>query len=584
MISRMRISNQYTAVHGNSQVTFVKLHSPLVAIARLFLAMAALCMGSAVFGGCTISRTSDSQQESRPAYTAAEEGAGGVDRDAPGASATQDLAPPLAANAEFTRQPTAAPAAPSEPLSKLAAGPQPVATPLVSSHRVVAGDTLSQLAERYGVTVASLMRANDLTNPNLLDVGQIIALPAPPVDYTPAWRILPDSLLVRSISAKDFNIAAFIAARDGALKDLVVHLTQTRFDGSTQSGQYSSGEIIERVSLEYSVDPRILIAILEYTTGILTQHGLDEQTRLFPLRPPGEFNQARRAGLYNQLSWLADQLNQGYYGWKYRGETILELADGSRLYFDPDLNAGTVAVQNALAQLPSLPDWRQASGEAGIYQTYRNLFGDPHSQAHEIVPANLQQPKLTLPFPRGDVWLFTGGFHGGWGNGSAWSAVDFAPPQAAGQGGLCYTSSYPVTAVARGRIARLDEGVVILDLDEDSDEATGWSILYLHVDHNDLLQPGQLVEAGNILGYASCLGGFTTATHLHIARRYNGEWLPADCNRCPSGVNPPPFVMSSWKVVGLASQLYQGFMVHEVDNRSAVAEQGRYTAVNEISW
>ena len=125
---------------------------------------------------------------------------------------------------------------------------------------------------------------------------------------------------------------------------------------------------------------------------------------------------------------------------------------------------------------------------------------------------------------------------------------------------------------------------MILDLDEDSDEATGWTILYLHIDHSNMLEEGQLVEAGNILGYASCLGGVTNATHLHIARRYNGEWLPADCNRCPPGVAVPPFVMSDWRVVGLDSQLYQGFMVHQLDNRSAVAEQGRYTAVNEISW
>ena len=93
-----------------------------------------------------------------------------------------------------------------------------------------------------------------------------------------------------------------------------------------------------------------------------------------------------------------------------------------------------------------------------------------------------------------------------------------------------------------------------------------------------------MVEAGNIIGYPSCLGGFTTATHLHIARRYNGEWLPADCNRCPRGVTAPPFVMSGWKVIGLESQLYQGFMVNELDNRTVVAEQGRFTSVNEISW
>ena len=562
---------------------FAKLRISLSLICRLSCAIAAVCVVGVVLSSCTISHQVESQPEARVGEAAAGDQSQTDQTASDSAGNDDDGAAPVSAE-DVAAQPTIAAATANEPANKLATGPEPIATALISSHRVVAGDTLTRIAERYGVSVASLMRANNLSNPNLLHVGQIITLPAPPVDYTPAFRILPDSLLLRSITAGDFDVERFISSHVGALKELTVHLNKTRFDGSTESGSFSAGEIVERVSLEYSVDPRILIAVLEYATGMLTQSAIDEETRLFPLRRAEVYNRVQRAGLYNQLSWLADQLNQGYYGWKYRGEVIIELDDGSRLYYEPNLNAGTVALQHVLAQLPSVADWRQASGEAGIYQTYLALFGDPEQLAHETVPADLEQPVLTLPFPPGDVWRFTGGFHGGWGNGSAWAAVDFTPPRQAGQGGLCYTSVFPATAVARGTIARLGEGVVVLDLDEDSDEATGWTILYLHVDHSDLLREGQQVEAGNILGYASCLGGVTNATHLHLARRYNGEWLPADCNRCPSGVTVPPFVMSNWKVVGLDSQLYQGFMVHQLDNRSAVAEQGRYTAVNEISW
>ena len=124
----------------------------------------------------------------------------------------------------------------------------------------------------------------------------------------------------------------------------------------------------------------------------------------------------------------------------------------------------------------------------------------------------------------------------------------------------------------------------MLDLDGDGNEGSGWSILYLHIDHHEALKAGHIVEAGNILGYPSCSGGVTTATHLHIARRYNGEWIPAHCNRCAADVSIPSFVMSDWQVVGLGSQLYQGFLIHQLDNRSAVAEQGRYTDINAISW
>lgn len=561
---------------------FMRLRVALMTNCPLFLAFFALCICGAALGGCTVSRQTVSQPNTRGGDTTVADDSLNV-QSAPEDADSGGEAPAPAVTALPAAQPTvAAPA--NESANSLAAGPEPRATALITSHRVIAGDTLTRIAERYGVSVASLLRANDLPNPNLLYVGQTITLPAAPVDYTPAFHILPDSLLVRSITAGDFDVDAFINSYEGALKDMTVHLNETRFDGTSKPGQFSAGDIIKRVSLEYSVDPRILIAVLEYAAGMLTESALDEETLLFPLRQPDTIYRLQRAGLYNQVSWLADQLNQGYYGWKYRGETVLELEDGSRLLYEPNLNAGTVAVQHVLAQLPSVADWRQASGEAGINETYRRLFGDPPQLAHETVPTELRQPELTLPFPRGDVWRFTGGFHGGWGNGSAWAAVDFSPPRSAGQGGACFTANYPTTAVARGAVARLDEGVVILDLDEDSDEGTGWTILYLHIDHSDLLEEGQLVEAGNILGYASCLGGVTNATHLHIARRFNGEWLPADCNRCPPGVNVPPFVMSDWKVVGLASQLYQGFMVHQLDNRSAVAEQGRYTAVNEISW
>lgn len=455
---------------------------------------------------------------------------------------------------------------------------------MVATHRVVAGDTLTRIANKYGLSVDALLRANDLPNPDLLEVGQIITLPQPPVDYTPAFLILPDSRLVRSVRAADFDIERFLKSRGGALGQMTVTVTKRLPNGTIASDSFSASQVVERVSREYSVDARILLTFLEHFSGLVTQSSADNEIQLYPLLDQPANSPVDRTGLYAQVSWLADRLNQGYYGWKYRGEVILELLDGSRLFYAPALNAATVAVQHALGQMPRATEWRIDSSESGIYGTYADLFGDPFAEEYLTVPADLAQPELTLPFPRGETWRFTGGFHGGWGNGSAWAAVDFTPPSGTQQAGFCDTSSFPATAIARGAIARLDEGLVVLDLDEDSNEGSGWTILYLHVDPHDSLIEGRLVEAGNIIGYPSCLGGFTTATHLHIARRFNGEWLPADCNRCPQGVSVPPFVMSNWKVVGLASQLYQGFMVNELDNRSAVAEQGRFTSINEISW
>ena len=39
------------------------------------------------------------------------------------------------------------------------------------------GDTLSGIAARFGTTVAALKRANGITDPRLIRVGQVLVIP-----------------------------------------------------------------------------------------------------------------------------------------------------------------------------------------------------------------------------------------------------------------------------------------------------------------------------------------------------------------------------------------------------------------------
>jgi murein DD-endopeptidase MepM/ murein hydrolase activator NlpD len=104
-------------------------------------------------------------------------------------------------------------------------------------------------------------------------------------------------------------------------------------------------------------------------------------------------------------------------------------------------------------------------------------------------------------------WRYTGGPHGGWGSGSAWSSVDFAPSEDRPGGLFCYTSTTWITAIAPGVIARSNEGAVVLDLDGDGDESTGWTIMYLHISSEERVQAGIRVNAGDRIGHPSCEGG-----------------------------------------------------------------------------
>ena len=46
-------------------------------------------------------------------------------------------------------------------------------------HRVRSGDTLSEIAESYGIGLSALLRANNLRSRDLIRVGQVLTLPVP---------------------------------------------------------------------------------------------------------------------------------------------------------------------------------------------------------------------------------------------------------------------------------------------------------------------------------------------------------------------------------------------------------------------
>ncbi len=48
-----------------------------------------------------------------------------------------------------------------------------------STHAVVEGDTLAQIAAKYGVSVESLVEANSLDDANFIYIGQVLLIPAP---------------------------------------------------------------------------------------------------------------------------------------------------------------------------------------------------------------------------------------------------------------------------------------------------------------------------------------------------------------------------------------------------------------------
>ncbi len=222
---------------------------------------------------------------------------------------------------------------------------------------------------------------------------------------------------------------------------------------------------------------------------------------------------------------------------------------------DPQLNAGSVAIQNLLAMFYRKEAWQEALyGPDSFLSLYQQMFGDPWVRAATVEPLflpGLAQPILELPFLPGEFWNLTGGPHYSWNTGTPRGALDFSPLDGAS---FCAVSPYWATACAPGIVARAAYNAVALDLDGDGYEQTGWVLVYYHLSENDLVLPGTRVEQDDPLGHPSCEGGDATGKHVHIARKYNGEWLAAD--------GPIPFVLGGWWAHAGDSN-YRGYLVKD---------------------
>lgn len=395
------------------------------------------------------------------------------------------------------------------------------------------GDTLPALAARFYTTEAEIRAANPIIPPDASTMPPGFPMQIP-IYYQPLWaspyQILPDWLYINGPAQVGFDTAEFINQYPGWLKTY----TEASFEG-----RRSAAETINLVAKNFSISPRLMLALLEYQSQGLSNPAQPETVFFLGYR-----NQNYK-GLYLQLVWSANTLNNGYYSWRGGLLREFENPDGRLQRPDPWQNAASVALHYYYSRLYNNPTYEQIVGPGGLAHTYAALFGNPWENPNPHLPGSLRQPEFLLPFERGKAWNHTGGPHTGWGLGEPFAAIDFAPLGIAD----CNPSQSWITAVAEGLVIRSEPGVVVLDLDGDGYEQTGWVIFYLHVATENRARVGQRLAAGEKIGYPSCEGGSSTGTHLHIARKYNGEWILAD--------GPLAFNLEGW-IAERGGRAYQG--------------------------
>lgn len=113
-------------------------------------------------------------------------GCGGGDDDGadttPTAATTTAVGTTTTAVAVTTAAPvvtTFAPTTPTAPAATTPAPPTTIGGPIVGEYTVQAGDNLSVIATRAGVSVAEIAQFNGIANINQIQAGQVLRIPEP---------------------------------------------------------------------------------------------------------------------------------------------------------------------------------------------------------------------------------------------------------------------------------------------------------------------------------------------------------------------------------------------------------------------
>ncbi|MFH1183463.1 MAG: LysM peptidoglycan-binding domain-containing protein [Chloroflexota bacterium] len=113
----------------------------------------------------------------------------------PVSAVTTPAAPSLRPYATITPSPTS-----GLPAGLIVSAETPLPSPTPSQYTIQSGDTLSQIAERFRITLDALLLANPDMDPNALRVGETLRIPGSPADRAGEATPTPVPFPVRQIA------------------------------------------------------------------------------------------------------------------------------------------------------------------------------------------------------------------------------------------------------------------------------------------------------------------------------------------------------------------------------------------------
>lgn len=349
-----------------------------------------------------------------------------------------------------------------------------------------------------------------------------------------AHKVPAAGLYARPAPPVEQSIQGFLDAQPGALK-------------SYRDGEVSAAETIQSATLYYGLSPRVVLALLEATGGLLSTPAPADAALRQPFGPTGP------DGFAAQIDWAARELRAGL--GPYDRPPTLQFTDGTTLTLTLEQAPEGVAVQRFLAKGRDQAQWRAAVERFG--QAFQVYFNNEIPQERRPQPA-ARSGFLQRPWPAGTRVIHLAYFD------HMFPTVDTGRPDNGfvvnylGRGNMQYDGhdghdfyfpdqpiGTPILAAAAGTAyarTHRGNGVVIV-------HPGGYETVYWHLDQFAAIFKGKIdtdqgvpVRPGDLLG-SSGKTGFTSGTpHLHFEVRHNGRevdpygWYGPNADPCAAYV------------------------------------------------
>jgi murein DD-endopeptidase MepM/ murein hydrolase activator NlpD len=361
--------------------------------------------------------------------------------------------------------------------------------------------------------------------------SQLLLSPVEPaLPRAPLFCLLLVALLVALLppaptaaqAPDDLGVQRLLDAQPGPLK------------GFREDGR-SAATLIASAALYYGVSPQIHLALLEATSGLLSNPAPPAESLRRPFSPAGP------DGFAAQIEWASRELRAGL--GPYDRPPTIHFSDGTSLTLTLDQAPEGVAVQRLLAQGRTEAQWRAAVERFG--QAFDRYFGalTPLAPAAPAPAADASAGFLFQPWPMGTRVVHLAYFDHAYpnvdsglpGNGYVVDFLGRGNVQYDGHDGHDYyfpdaPIGTPILAAAAGTAyARTHRGLGVVILHPGGYETVYWHLNDFAPIFAGLIDGSQgiAVRAGDLIGTSGTSGFVRGTPHLHFeVRRYRRQVDP----------------------------------------------------------